>query len=108
MPDSEQDVFLSTSLFRSIKDTYPHYNLYVATKQEYASILEANPYIHKVIPYVPQMDNLFLMEGAGQKNGLFEIAFLPYINTQRIPTYSHNGLDKILYKDLKYDNSEQR
>lgn len=108
MPDTEVDVLLSTSLFRSIKETYPQYNLYVATKQEHMSILEANPYIHKAIPYVPQMDNLFLMEGAGQKNGLFEIAFIPYINTQRIPTYSHNGLDKILYKDLRYETSEQK
>ena len=30
MPQSAGDVFLSTALFRSLKDTYSEYNLYVA------------------------------------------------------------------------------
>ena len=102
MPDSTQDLFLSTSLFRSIKEQYPNFNLYVATKPEHAEILDGNPYVHRVIPFVQQMENLFLMEGMGQHKGYFEIAFLPYVTTQKIPTYSHNGVDKIAYKDLRY------
>jgi len=102
IPQGERDVFNSTSLFRSIKELYPDYNLYVATKKEYFSILDGNPHVFKVIEYSPQMDNLFWLEGRGEHNGFFEIAFIPYINTQKIITFTHNGKDKIAYKDFKY------
>jgi hypothetical protein len=102
IPQGERDVFNSTSLFKSIKELYLDYNLYVATNKEYFSILNGNPYIHKVINYSPQMDNIFWLEGRGDHKGYFEIAFLPYINTQKIITFTHNGKDKIAYKDLTY------
>lgn len=102
MPESIGDVFLSTSLFKSIKEQYPSYTFYVATKQEYFEVLEGNPYIDKVIPYVPQMDSLIWLEGGGDHNGFFEIAFLPFSQTQRFLTYLHNGKTNIAYKDYKY------
>ena len=102
MPESIGDVFLSTSLFKSIKEQYPEYNLYVATKSEYFDILEANPYVHKVIEYISQMDSLPWLEGIGSHKGYFEIAFLPYSQTQRFLTYLHNGKTNIAYKDYKY------
>lgn len=97
IPESIGDVFMVTSLFSSFKELYPNYNLYIATKQEYFEILTANPYVHKVIPYVSQMDNLMWLEGAGNHKGFFEIAFLPHIGTQRIFNYQHNGKDKIAF-----------
>ena len=102
MPQSIGDVILSTSLFKSIKEQYPEYNLYIATKPEYQEILEGIPYVYKVINYVPQMDNLLWLEGRGDHEGFFEIAYLPHIGTQRILNYLHNGKDKIAYKDLHY------
>lgn len=102
MPESIGDVFLSTSLFKSIKEQYPDYNLYVATKSEYFEILEANPYIHKTIQFISQMDSLVWLEGIGAHKGFFEIAFLPYVQTQRVLSYLHNGKTKIAYKDYKY------
>jgi glycosyltransferase involved in cell wall biosynthesis len=102
MPESIGDIFLSTSLFKSIKDQYPNHVLHVATKQEYFEVLEANPYIDKLIPYVPQMDSLIWLEGGGDHHGFFEIAFLPYSQTQRFLTYLHNGKTNIAYKDYKY------
>jgi hypothetical protein len=102
IPQYERDVFNSTGLFRSIKELYPEYNLYVATKKEYFSILDGNPHVYKVIEYSPQMDNIFWLEGRGNYDGFFEIAFIPYINTQKIITFTHNGKDKIAYKDLTY------
>ena len=51
MPGSSKDVFMSTSLFKSIKEKYPKYNLYVATKPENFSLLWANEFVHKTIPY---------------------------------------------------------
>jgi glycosyltransferase involved in cell wall biosynthesis len=100
MPESIGDIYLSTSLFESIKKQYPDKNLYVATKPEYFDILKGNSYIHKVIPYISQMDQLLWLEGAGDHNGFFEIAFLPHIGTQRVFNYQHNGKDKIAF-DLK-------
>lgn len=105
MPESIGDVYLSTSLFKSIKEQYPEYNLYVATKPEYFEVLEGNPYIHKVIQYISQMDSLVWLEGIGPHKGYFDIAFLPYTQTQRVLTYLHNGKTNIAYKDYKYASS---
>jgi len=100
MPQSAGDVFWCTSLFSSIKNMYPDYNLYFATKKEYMEILDANEYVHKVIEYNPIMDNLLWSEGFGEHKGYFDITFLPYIGTQRILNYLHNGKDKIDF-DIK-------
>jgi len=100
MPENERDVFLSTSLFKSIKDQYPEHNLYVATNPVFFSILNANPYVHKTIKYDNRMDNLFWLEGRGSHKGFFEVAFTPYVNTKQRVTYTHNGKDNIAF-DLK-------
>ena len=103
MPESIGDIYLSTSLFRSIHETYPDYNLYVATKSHFIDVLDGAPHVHKVIPYLPQMENFTFLEGAGTHKGYFEIAFLPFVNTQRVITYPHNGKDKIAFKEYKYE-----
>ncbi len=102
MPESLGDVFLSTSLFRSIKELYPEYNLYVATKPENFPMLEGNPHVFRVLPYMPQMDSQLWLIGQGGHKGFFEIAFLPFVITQRHLTYLQNGQDKIAYSDLRY------
>lgn len=104
MPEGSMDIFLSTSLFKSIKEQYPDYHLYVATKPEFFDLLAGNPYVFKVIGYLPQMDNLLWLEGTGENKGFFEIAYLGYIGTQRAVDYLHNGKDKIAF-DLKYARS---
>ena len=101
MPRSIGDVFLSTSLFKDLNKNYPNYNLYVATEPQNLNVLEANPYVYKVIPYVQEMDDLLWLEGIGEHKGLFEIAFLPYLGTQRNFDYQHNGKD-VVSVDLKY------
>ena len=95
MPGSSVDVFLSTSLFKSIKDKYPNYNLYVATNAENFHILEGNEHVYKTIPYSTQFDNTLYLEGIGDHEGHFEIAFTPYLTTQRVNNYIHNEKDKI-------------
>ena len=97
MPQSIGDIYLCTSLLKNIKKTYPDFNIYFATKPEYFGILDGNPYIHKVIPYSQGLDNLTAMEGQGNHKGFFEVAFLPFIGTQRILNYMHNGKDKIQF-----------
>jgi len=100
MPQSAGDVFWCTSLLPSIKNTYPEYNIYFATQKQYMEILDGNPYVYKTIEYNPIMDNLLWSEGVGNHNGHFEITFLPYIGTQRILNYLHNGKDKLAF-DIK-------
>jgi hypothetical protein len=97
MPESIGDIYLSTSLFKNIKKQYSNYNLYVATKPEYFEILEGNPYIHRIIQYIPQMDQLLWLEGLGDHKGFFEIAFLPHMGTQRMLDYLHNGKTNIQF-----------
>tara|TARA_Y100001938_G_scaffold29079_2_gene39296 strand:+ start:9470 stop:11383 length:1914 start_codon:yes stop_codon:yes gene_type:complete len=101
MPQSIGDVFLSTSLFKSLKENYPDYNLYVATKENNFQVLEGNEYVYKVIPYMDEMSNQPWLEGIGDHQGYFEIAFLPHIGTQMTLDYLHNGKDKIAF-DIKY------
>ena len=95
MPGSKKDVFLSTSLFKSIKEKYPEYNLYVSTKPENNSLLWANEYVHKTIPYAESFDNSLSLEGAGQAKEHFAIVFTPYLTTQKFSNYIHNMKDRI-------------
>jgi glycosyltransferase involved in cell wall biosynthesis len=97
IPASDRDVFLSTALFRSIKEQYPNHKLYVATEPQYQSALDANPYVDEVLAYYQEMDNLIFLEGSGEHKGFFEIAFLPHLHTQRMISYIHNGQSNIAY-----------
>ena len=92
---SEVDVFLSTSVFKSIKNKYPDYNLYVATKPENFPIVLGNQHVHSVIPYNSQFDNALYLEGIGDSGGLFEIAFTPHLSTQKLSNYIHNNKDLV-------------
>jgi glycosyltransferase involved in cell wall biosynthesis len=98
IPQSAGDVFMSTSLFPSIKRIYPEYNLYVATDPKFQSILDGNEHIHKALPYVQGMDDLLAMEGRGEHKGYFDITFLPHVGTQKIFNYQHNAKDKIEFE----------
>lgn len=100
MPKSAGDVFWCTALLKSINEMYPDHNIYFATDPQYLDLLDGNPYVHKAIPYLPIMDNLVWAEGKGENKGYFEISFLPFVGTQRILNYMHNGKDKIAF-DIK-------
>lgn len=103
MPTSERDMFLSTSLFRSIKEQYPDYKFYVATEAKYLGTLDGNPYVDATIPYFQEMDSLVFLEGASAHEGYFDIAFLPFLHTQRVINYIHNGSTRIAFGDcIKY------
>jgi hypothetical protein len=46
------------------------------------------------------MENLLSMEGHAGGEGYFDIAFIPYIGTQKIFDYQHNGKDVIEYQTI--------
>ena len=102
IPDAIGDVYMATSLFESLKEQYPHYNLYVGTNPNNFDILDGNPYVHKVIPFNENMNNLLWLEGQGEHEGYFEIAFLPYIGTQKIFDYQHNENSNIAFPLKSY------
>ena len=94
IPQTETDVLLINSLMKNLKKQYKKYNIYIFTKPEYFSFIDDNPYVHKILPYSPVMENTFMMEGVGDCEGLFEMVFYPHTTTQKQVSYVHNGLDK--------------
>lgn len=95
VPESAGDIFLCTSLLPSMKKLYSEYDIYFACKEQYRSLLINNPYITKVINYMPIMENELIMEGHGKWSGLFDISFMVTVFTQRYLNYIHNGQTKI-------------
>ena len=101
LPDLIEEIFCATSLFESAKEQYPDYNLYISTKPENFDLLKGNPYIYRVIPYFPQLDDPAFLEGRGHHEGYFEVAFLPHIFVQKGNYYQHNGKTKIAFDLVK-------
>lgn len=99
-PESAGDIFLLTSIFKSIKERYPDWAFYVSTKAEYKELVDGNPYVDKWLEYHPSMDNSLWLEGNSTHNGYFDVAYLPYVLTQRSIAYLHNGKCKIDYNTL--------
>ncbi len=97
VPESAGDIFLATSLLKSLKDLYDPVDIYFACKDEYKDILKNNPYILKTISYHPIMESQIHMEGTGEWNGLFDISIMATVLTQRYLNYLNNGLGKIMF-----------
>jgi len=99
IPEALSDIILINSLISNIKKNYPEYNIYFATEPSLFSAIDSHPDIHKLIPFHPFFENSLEMEGTSEKEGLFEIVYVPYITTQRNPCYTHNGVDKNIFDD---------
>lgn len=92
---STAETFYSTSLFESIKENYPEYNIYVSATQENSVILSGNKYIHKLIPFTDEMSNIRWLENkAPDGRDLFEVV-LPLNQCYKLGLHSHNQKDKI-------------
>ena len=94
IPQAETDVFLVNALLKNLKRQYKNYNLYIFTHLQFFPYIDDNPHIHRMVPYSPNIENSFSMEGAGSDEGLFEMVFYPHTTTQKNISYIHNGLDK--------------
>ena len=57
VPESAGDIFLATSLLMSMHSLYPEFKIYFACKPEYKELLKNNPYIYKVLDYMPIMES---------------------------------------------------
>lgn len=104
MPESAGDVLMVNSLIENFKKIYPEYNIYFVTQPQFFPMIDDNPFIHKVLPYSAGMDNLLFWEGKGNYKGLVDMAFLPFVGSQRVLNYLHNQQSKDslgLMNDLK-------
>jgi hypothetical protein len=101
LPENTNDVFMSTSLLKYIKDKYPEYNIYYATKPENFPILSCNPHIYKLLPYDPIMENFAWAEGQGEHKGFFNFSLMPHTNTHKTQNFIHGGEHQIKY-NLNY------
>lgn len=94
MPQSAGDVLMVNALLNNLKELYPEYNIYFVTMPQFFELVNEHPAVHKILPYSPIFDNLLFLEGQGSHQGYFEIAFLPFVTTQKHFTYHHNGKDR--------------
>lgn len=95
VPESAGDILLSTSLLKSLKETYNDYDIYFACMEKYMSILEDNPYIYRTIPYLPIMDSEHYMQGFEEWPGFFDISIMVTALTQRMHCWTRNGESRI-------------
>jgi hypothetical protein len=79
---------------------YPEFKIYFACKPEYKELLKNNPYIYKVLDYMPIMESAAHMEGVSDWKGLFDISIMGTVLTQRHINYWHNGLSRLAF-DIK-------
>jgi hypothetical protein len=92
IPESLGDCIISLGVLGGLKDLYKDHEFYVCTKPENFQIFKPFPWIN-LIPYSPEFEHFQVWEGSGENQGLVDIWFAPFILTQRIPAYTHNGLD---------------
>lgn len=97
IPESAGDVLMINSLISNLKKKHEDYNIYVVTQPQYFCMIDDHPDVANLIPYQSGMDNLLLWEGRGDWNGYVDIAFLPFIGSQRYLNYLH-GPDKENYQ----------
>ena len=94
MPESAGDILWLNSLIDNVKKLYSEHDIYVFTKKQFFDYIEDHPFVHKVLPYSPEIDNSHFLEGREDHKGFFDLAFFPHYSTQRIQAYHHNGIDK--------------
>jgi hypothetical protein len=95
MPDHSEDVLMSTSVVASLKRLYKDSDIYFFTKREHFGLIDECPDIYKMCEFQEEMDDCFYFEGRANQEGLFDLAFLPFLETKHVLNYTHNGNDKI-------------
>jgi glycosyltransferase involved in cell wall biosynthesis len=98
LPRSAGDVLMANSLMENLHNLYPDKKIFFVTQPEFYDLINDNPFVHKVIPYSDSLDNMYVLEGRGDHEGLFDIAFLPHCMTQKTYSYNHNGKDKTQFR----------
>jgi len=85
------DVLICTGILPALKKKWPKADIFFATDEKYAEILEYNPYIAKVLPYHASMIQYRAFETWGPQENTFDIVYHPSVVTQHIPMWIHGG-----------------
>jgi glycosyltransferase involved in cell wall biosynthesis len=89
MPESAGDVIMVNSLIPRVAKLYPEFRIYFATKPQFKELVEHLPQIHKVLDWLPAMDDIFAMTGRNEHKGFFDVVMLPHGASQRFMTYQN-------------------
>lgn len=85
--ESGGDLLIATALFKGLTELYPEADLYVACDPKFNEVLAGNPYIHKVLPYHPAMEQELAMIQ------YVDYYYFPALATQRQLNYlSHDRI----------------
>ena len=79
------------SLLPSLRQQYPHHKIYFSTTPELEPLLDNNDFIHKYIPCTDALYNILFLEGVGDHEGFFDLAFIPETNANLGQCGHHNG-----------------
>lgn len=90
LKESLGDNYIFTSLVQTAKERYPDHSIYVACDPKFFEVYDGNPYIKKVIPYMPEMEQEMLFVGAGQDKKIVDIYCHVACGTQRVLNYLSN------------------
>ncbi len=96
MPESLGDCMYLTSLLRDARELYKDKKIYVSTKPAFMDLFFplVGEYIDYVLPWRPEFDNSYLLEGAMGQKKYFQVMLNPHFPTQRMINYLHNGDDR--------------
>ena len=97
MPEHEEDVFMSLSVVKSLKQLYPDHDIYFFTAKNHFPLIDESSDIYKVCEFYNEMDDCFYFEGKADEEGLFDMAFLPWLETKRALNYTRHGRDKLQF-----------
>ncbi len=79
MPEGELDIYVSSSLFASIKELYPDHDLFVACREVGALMLFGNPHIKEVLNYNDSFNYPQKLKDENNKD-LFSVVYTPHLN----------------------------
>ena len=94
-PNDEKQVIISSSILPSIKNKYPEHKIYYITKPQNFDLINCDPNIEEVLEYSDEMVNPLTLEGKGDKKGVFDIVFAPYLSINN--NYFRNSKDSLDY-----------
>ena len=96
IPESLGDCLYVTCLLKDARELYPDKRIYIATKPQFMDVFTplVGRLIDYVIPYAPELDSAYALEGSAGAKKYFDIVLLAHGMTQRLLNYAHNGNDR--------------
>lgn len=101
MPESAGDVLMVSSIIPQIKNLYPEFRLYFATSPQFKELVEHLPEIHRILDFMPVMEDIFLMTGKSEHKGYFDIVMPLHVGSQRHPMVYQNRRNNFRAEWLK-------